>query len=60
MDEQATTPERRKIADLSFEIAMAEDAAQDAEDRGHRARAGTIRAQIKAMTAELASLQAAR
>jgi len=48
-----------KLSDLIFAVALAEDAAQDAEDREQYARASKIRGQIRAMNAEIAALRAA-
>lgn len=45
------------ISELIYAIARAEDAAQDAEDREALGRAAKIRAQVRALRAELADLQ---
>jgi hypothetical protein len=46
------------LTDLVFAIARAEEAAQDAEDRGNYQRAYKIRDQARAMEAELAAARA--
>lgn len=48
-----------QIDNLIGAIALATDAMMDAEDYGQMARASKIRAQIRAMEAELATLRAA-
>lgn len=51
-------PPRRSTTFIGA-IALATDAMMDAEDYGQMARASKIRAQIRAMEAELATLRAA-
>jgi len=57
-----TTPLKTTAAQIDSligAIALATDAMMDAEDYGQMARASKIRAQIRAMEAELATLRAA-
>jgi hypothetical protein len=53
------TERERKISDLVGAIALAQDAAQDAEDRENLSRASKIRAQARELESELRALQAA-
>ena len=49
-----------ELADLAFEIAGLEDAAQNAEDREQLGRASAIRAKIRPIRARIAAIVAAR
>ena len=49
-----------ELADLAFEIAGLEDAAQNAEDREQLGRASAIRAKIRPIQARIAAIVAAR
>jgi hypothetical protein len=51
-----TTTTESKRSSLINAIALAQDAAQNAEDRGNLAKTNKIKAQIRAMEAELAQL----
>lgn len=53
----ATTETESKRSNLISAIALAQDAAQNAEDRGNLAKANKIKTQIRAMETELTALE---